>query len=199
MRSSFFLFQSHLDLAHQYFSRLVQAGDIVIDATCGKGRDTLQLCKLALKFDQGQVFAFDVLQEALNATKELLDNEGFNLLQDQIYLEKRCHSSFPSQIQPNQVKLIVYNLGYLPGANKDQTTRVETTLKSIYQAMPLITPGGVISITCYPGHTEGAKEQEALIEFTQKLAPQEWSCCHHRLLNRQASPTLILMQKCLSN
>ena len=45
MHSSFSLFRSHLDLAHQYFESLLNIGDFVIDATCGNGHDTLALAR----------------------------------------------------------------------------------------------------------------------------------------------------------
>ena len=54
-------FQSHLDLAHTYWKSLVQAGDTVIDATCGNGQDTLFLAKLCLNDQQGLLYAIDIL------------------------------------------------------------------------------------------------------------------------------------------
>ena len=56
-------------------------------------------------------------------------------------------------------KLIVYNLGYLPGSDKLLTTKTSSTLLSVEKALSLIAPNGAISITCYPGHEEGKKEE----------------------------------------
>ncbi len=51
-----------------------EAGGCYIDATMGKGNDTLFLCELAR--ENGKVLAFDIQQEALDATRELLRTHG---------------------------------------------------------------------------------------------------------------------------
>ena len=81
---------------------------------------------------------------------------------DKIKLIHSSHTTFPEEIKSGTVRLIVYNLGYLPGSDKALTTKVETTLESINHAQRLIMEGGVISVTCYPGHPEGKKEEEEL-------------------------------------
>ncbi|MEM1282290.1 MAG: class I SAM-dependent methyltransferase [Chlamydiota bacterium] len=190
MRNRFTLFQSHLDLAHQYWSRLITVGDRVIDATCGNGHDTVFLASLGAK-----VISIDVQQEAINQAIERAQNEGVDQF---VTFVNGCHSEFPEEVENSSVKLIVYNLGYLPGGDKEITTQVMTTQTSIQHAMELISPGGMISITCYPGHQEGQREEEELLNFFQILNPQDWSCCQHRWVNRKQSPSLILLQKNLN-
>ena len=195
MRSFFPLFQSHLDLSHAYWSQSIQPGDTVIDATCGNGYDTLQLCQLVLTADKGKVYAFDNQYLAISSTQNYLKAHLPLELQQRVEFHHQCHSIFPYAITPQSIKLIVYNLGYLPGSNKEQTTQTATTLQSLSHAEKLLQPGGMISITCYPGHPEGAREQEALLAYASRLSPKEWSCCHHIWVNRQQAPTLILIQK----
>lgn len=195
MRPFFSLFQSHLDLAHRYWSSLIQKGDIVIDATCGHGRDTEKLCQLALGPDRGAVYAFDIQKAAIDSSIHYLHSRLPSAFHSRLHFEQRCHSSFPSHLALKSVRLIVYNLGYLPKGNKSYTTQVTTTLQSIHQAQALLIPGGALSITCYPGHAEGAQEQEAILTYFSSLSPQEWSCCHHAWLNRRQSPQLLLIQK----
>lgn len=197
MRSSFPLFQSHLDLAHCYWSQIVKLGDIVIDATCGNGYDTLKLCELALSKDKGKVFSIDIQEEALRTATEQIHLHLRDELKDRLIFGKRCHSSFPDEIQPLSVKLIVYNLGYLPGGDKTKTTEISTTLRSLQEAQKLIQPGGAISVTCYCGHEEGAKEQEGILTYLTELQPKEWNCCQHLWLNRQKAPSLLLIQKAI--
>ncbi len=187
MRKTFTLFQSHLDLAHRYWSELLSVGDHVIDATCGNGRDTVILATLGAK-----TYSIDIQQNALNEAKLKVESKGIAQL---VTFIKGCHSKFPEEIESHSVKLIVYNLGYLPGGNKDVTTQVTTTLKSLEHALDLLVAGGMISITCYPGHEEGKREEEQLLYFCQNLSPREWSCCHHRWINRKLSPSLIILQK----
>lgn len=195
MKQVFSLFQSHLDLAHGYWSKLVQIGDTVIDATCGKGFDTLKLCQLALSTDKGKVYAIDNQFEAIKLTQDFLNHSLPEKLRMRIKFQQRCHSSFPDDLEALSVKLIVYNLGYLPGGDKSKTTLSSTTLQSLHQAQSLLQPGGVISVTCYPGHFEGALEQEAILAFIANLSSKEWNCCHHTWLNRSQAPTLLLIQK----
>jgi hypothetical protein len=189
------LFHSHIDLAHKHWKSLVKPGDTVIDATCGNGHDTLVLAQITLTNDSGQLFALDLQQEAIDASKQMLLGRLGRDLFDKIHFVKGCHSRFPETISPSSVKLIAYNLGYLPGGDKTKTTQTETTLESIKNAQELIQDGGLISITCYPGHNEGKREEDHIIEFTTKLDPKKWSCCHHRWSNRTNAPSLLLIQK----
>lgn len=194
-RPQFPLFQTPLDLAHAYWKKHLKPGDTAIDATCGNGYDTLFLAKSILSSDHGgQVIAIDSQEEAINNTKLHIKAELPPQLHDKVHFYHQCHSSFP-HVAPASVALIVYNLGYLPKGNKSITTMCNTTLQSLNNAMLLIAPGGLISITCYPGHDEGKIEEEALLKFTADLSPQQWSCCHHRWTNRREAPSLILLQK----
>lgn len=195
MRKTFSLFQSHLDLAHAYWMRLIQPGDWVIDATCGNGQDTLVLCQLALTHPSGRVYAIDIQSKAIELTQFHLKQKLLPEMNDQVYYQLGCHSKFPESITEKSISVIAYNLGYLPGHKKDLTTQTDTTLQSLEQALLLVKPGGAISITCYPGHSEGAREQGAILDFVKKLSPADWNCCHHQWLNRQNSPSLLLLQK----
>lgn len=195
MRKQFPLFQSHLDLAHDYWTQLLIPGDIVIDATCGNGHDTLKLAQLILPTEHGTLYACDIQALAIETTRHYLLTHLSPQQFNHIEFVQGCHSQFPSSIQPASVKLIVYNLGYLPGGQKQLTTVVNTTLQSLSHAQTLLIPGGVISLTCYPGHPEGATEKEALLTYVSRLSPTEWSCCYHEWLNRRQAPGLLLIQK----
>lgn len=197
-RHSFPLFQSHLDLAHTYWQKIVAPSDCVIDATCGNGHDTLALAKLlaVCGTDGGCLIAMDLQESAIAATRVLL-NLHLPHLADRIQFYQQCHSSFPAWIQPASVKLIVYNLGYLPGSDKSLTTVSQTTEQSLLAALPLISAGGVISVTCYPGHPAGQLETERVRNFVATLDPRIWSCCFHQWTNRHSSPELLLLQRSL--
>lgn len=195
MRHNFPLFQSHLDFAHSFWSQIVKIGDIVIDATCGNGYDTLKLCQLALSLDKGKVYAIDIQEQAIESTRQYLASHLLDELKKHVIFQQACHSKFPEDILFESVKLIAYNLGYLPGGNKGMTTKGSSTLESLCQAQMLLQPGGVISMTCYPGHEEGKREYEEVLAYTSTLAPQTWSCSQHQWINRLNAPTLFLIQK----
>jgi Putative rRNA methylase len=199
MFSKFPLFQSHLDLAQHYWRAIVLTGDIVIDATCGNGHDTLTLAQLSLNAGNGIIYAIDLQESAIENTKKILAQHYSQEDLARIKFIQGCHANFPSEISPGSVKLIVYNLGYLPGGDKGKTTISELTLSSIKKAIDLICAGGCLSITCYPGHEEGAREENMILHFTKSLNPREWSCCHHNWTNRQHSPSLFFLQKKIKN
>lgn len=194
MRTEFPLFHSHLDLAHRYWSGLVQPGDVVVDATCGNGYDSLVLAQLALTEHSGQLHLIDIQAEALDATRARLNALPAIRLQ-RVLFHLQSHENFPAAITPHSVRLVVFNLGYLPGGDKGITTRVSTTLKSIQNALSLLQMGGCLCITAYPGHAEGAREETALMPLANSLPTQEWNVCHHRWLNRQDAPSLLLIQR----
>lgn len=195
-RPNFPLFQSHIDLAHAYWSSLVHPGDLVIDATCGNGHDTFILAQLVAS---GRLIAIDKQLSAIESTRERLAK---NLPEDvfkQIEFLHQSHDTFPQDIIPESVKLIVYNLGYLPGGNKSITTVESSTLASLRVAIDLISPGGAICMTCYPGHPEGKIEEQAVLAFASKLSSMHWSCCYHQWVNRKEAPGVLFIQKAILN
>lgn len=109
---------------------------------------------------------------------------------------EQCHSSFP-KVAPESIKLMVYNLGYLPKGDKSIITATETTLQSLKTALDLIQPGGAISITTYSGHSGGGEEEDAVLAFAKSLEPALWNPYLHTRLNRPNSPRLLLLQKAL--
>jgi SAM-dependent methyltransferase len=197
MRSFFPIFSSHIDLAHHYWKKIIHPGDTVIDATCGNGKDLLVLAKAAIIEDRGRVFGMDIQQEAIERSLSYIKEHLPESAIQRVYLVQRSHAEFPKECNRSSVKLIVYNLGYLPNGNKELTTTSSTTLVSVDNGLHLLENGGAMSITCYPGHPEGKKEEEALIAWLKTLNPKYYSVCHHRWLNRNDSPSLILIQKSL--
>lgn len=176
----------HLQLAHQIWKDLLTSEDIAIDATCGNGHDTLFLAKLQPK----KLYAIDIQQNAINLTRNRLGP-----LASSVHFLQMCHSTFPKEIENGSVKLIVYNLGYLPGGDKAFTTLSQTTLQSVNSALSLLSLGGILSITCYPGHFEGEREEDSLQNWASQLDASTWSVLHYRWLNRVKSPSLMLIQK----
>jgi hypothetical protein len=138
----------------------------------------------------------DVQATAIDNTRALLKSHLAASALNRVHFLHESHAQFPSSIAPGSIKLIVYNFGYLPGGDKTLTTRVETSLESVNNAQALLLPGGAISLTCYPGHEEGALEEKALLDYCSNLDPRQWSCCHHRWINRRRSPSFLFIQKC---
>ncbi|MES2198960.1 MAG: class I SAM-dependent methyltransferase [Chlamydiota bacterium] len=195
MQKTFPLFNTPIDLAHHFWESLLDEGDGVIDATCGNGKDSLTLSRYLQEKKDTSLLCFDIQEKAIETTKNLILEENPNFFPFvQFQLGSHEHLFLPKS---QKLKLVVYNLGYLPGGDKSLTTQVSSTLSSVQKALELLTSGGVISLTCYPGHKEGAKEEKELIEFSASLDPKKWSSTTFSWNNRNASPSLIFIQKAL--
>lgn len=182
---------SHLDIAHMFWQNIVNPGDTVLDATAGNGHDSFFLASIALQDPKGKLIAFDIQKTALEHTKARLKE----FPQEQIALYEMCHSRMNEVAASCSVKLIAFNLGYLPGGDKSVTTLVSSTLAAITAALNLAAPGGLISITCYPGHSEGLVEENAILPLCQSLDPKQWTISSHTFMNRTRHPHLILLQR----
>lgn len=196
-RSLFPLFSSSLECAHHYWKQLVQPGNWAIDATCGNGRDTLLLATILKELGGGfGVISIDIQETALHNAK-LLTAQSPSLV-PHIHFFLQSHEQFPSLAYEHPISLIVYNLGYLPGGDKKKTTFTSTTIASLLQAKDLLAPGGAISITCYPGHEEGKKEEESLVRLLSQFPQNQWHITHHLAVNRELAPSLLLLQKTIA-
>ena len=85
-----------LSVVHDVLRRQVREGDFCIDATAGKGRDTALLCRLT--GENGRVLAFDVQEDAVRQTRELLAKEH---LSAEVYLDS--HANMAHYAEPEMV------------------------------------------------------------------------------------------------
>lgn len=135
-------------------------GDVAIDGTAGRGRDTLLLAGLVGA--GGRVHAFDVQAEAMDATRALLAEAG---LLDRCTLHHRCHAEMTAAVPARdhgRVGAAIFNLGYLPGGDHSLTTSAGTTLTALRSAVEMLRPGGMLVCACYTGHPGGEEEAESV-------------------------------------
>lgn len=182
--------QGAVALSHFWLARVLEPGDRAIDATCGNGHDTIFLAELV--GETGRVWAFDIQPAAIAATRQRLQEAG---LADRVELVQAGHQGLLEYVKA-PVKAIVFNLGYLPGSDKQIITRKETTLAALEQAAVLLAPGGVITIAIYTGHAGGWEEAGAVEAWAAALPAAAYNVWVQRLLNRaETAPYLILVQK----
>lgn len=167
----------HISLAQSYWRAHLRPNDFALDMTCGNGHDTRFLSEC---LPQGLIYAFDIQEQAIQNTRAVVG--------ERVKIFHRSHDDLPPL--PSPPRLIVYNLGYLPGGDKSIVTRAETTVRSLDKCLKLLAVDGAISITCYPGHDEGCLEEAAVLEWAKNL-PQKWSVCFHQWLNRERAPSLL--------
>ena len=150
-------------LAADYVRRTVRPGDTVVDATMGNGQDTLFLCGLV--GETGRVFAFDVQPEAVERTRARLDEAG---ALPRATLLLAGHETMAQHV-PGGVQAVMFNLGWLPGAQHAVTTLERTTLPAVEAACSLLCPGGIVSMCVYPGHEDSLAITQAIAALPVKL------------------------------
>ena len=164
------------DLAHLLIKSSINESSTVVDATMGNGFDTLFLSKISKI-----VYSFDIQEDALENTFSLLNLN--NIHNCKLILDS--HERILNYIK--DFSLVVFNLGYLPKGNKNITTKSKTTLKTIKSLLEH-NPKLTLVITCYPGHLEGKKESDLLLEFLKKTT---YSITLTYLLNKESAPFII--------
>ena len=174
------MFSPHLSLAKELWGNFLTPQDLAIDATCGNGHDTLFLFGLC------SVIGLDIQEKAVQETKKRFESQGKTC-----DIRLFCHSKIDELALHKAPKLIVYNLGYLPGSDKKVTTKTETSLLSAQKSLKILAPDGALSITCYPGHQEGALEESCLLQWAQELDSKKFLVRYTCWPNRSKSPTLL--------
>ena len=157
---------------HQTLSQHIKANWTVVDATLGNGHDALFLLE-QLK-GSGQLIGFDIQDVAIKKSEERLQTTNYN----NYTLIESCHSNLQSCLADQEIfeiNLITYNFGYLPGGDHEVTTRAETSVNSLQQAIKLLAPGGVISLMLYPGHPEGKIEAEVIEDYINSDHQLNWT------------------------
>lgn len=175
------------DWVHQIVAPYIKEGDLCIDATAGKGKDTLFLCERV--GEKGQVLAFDIQKEAIRYTEERLEKAGLLHLASCIC---RGHEHMAEYALPETVSLILFNLGYLPGGDHKLATRADTTIRAATQGLSLLKKGGLMSICIYSGGDSGFSEKEAVLAWAKELPAGEYDVIGSPFLNKPNNPPLPL-------
>jgi len=179
-------FRSARFWAKEMIENAVFSGACVIDATMGNGHDTAWLCELVGK--SGKVYAFDVQQEAVERTAERLEQAGFRQRAELFCLG---HEHMAEVIH-QQADAIVFNLGWLPGAEHGVTTQTSTTLLAVEAALSLLKEEAIMTICIYPGHEEGTKELHALLDWAAKLDDRRYDAMIKCYVNQPNDPPRML-------
>ena len=185
-----FVLRNARHLAADYMLRTVREGDTVVDATMGNGKDTLFLAELV--GESGRVHAFDVQAEAVERTRQRVEEAGYA---PRVSLHLAGHETMKQHV-PSGVQAIMFNLGWLPGAGHAVTTLTDTTLAAAQAACDLIAPGGIVTICVYPGHDEGKRELAVLDQWAASLSVRKYNVLRHHFVNAALyTPQLFLIQK----
>lgn len=188
--------------SHRLVCEVLQPGDCAVDLTAGKGRDTLVLAQAVTP--TGTVVAFDLQTTAIEQTADFLRQQGCQPTRwpaqhrlpetPGIYLVTGCHSAL-GQVVQGPVRVIMANLGYLPGGDHHLVTRPATTIAALEVSLGLLQGGGRLAVTVYPAHCGGAAEAQAIDAFFAALPQDQWRVFQLRVVNRAANPYLLVAEK----
>lgn len=152
-------------LAHDLITEVLHPGDTAVDATAGNGYDTLFLANLV--GNEGQVHAFDIQEAALTSTRQRLDSEA---CQTPVSYHLCSHALMSEKV--TSASAVTFNLGYLPGTDQKVITQASSTLQALAASLEILTPGGILTCICYPGHPGGLEEAEAVLAWAEGQTQQ---------------------------
>lgn len=191
------LITKNTDTAMYVTLAYVSEGDFVIDATCGNGYDTAALSEAV--GERGLVISFDIQQRAIDNARRMMEKDGRRnviLIKDSFESMGEVIGNFTGK----RPSAIVFNLGYLPHGDKSVTTNVKATMRGVAEALEIIKTNGIVTVTMYPGHEEGRREKQALLEAAKKLPADRYHALHSVVLNgerrsRKSPPEILFITK----
>jgi len=181
--------------AQSILSTRLQAGDTVVDATAGNGHDTLFLAGKVLP--GGHVYALDVQEQAITATRQRLVEAGID--EAAYTLVHAGHETLGSRLPEalkGQVRAFMFNLGYLPGGSKSLITVLDSTMAALAQAVDWLAQDGVLTVIAYPGHDGGREEGAAVEQWMASLSTNEYEVQKIAFLNfRPTTPYCMVVRR----
>lgn len=178
-----------IPFAHELLEESVGRGEIVIDATCGNGNDTLFLSKLVGA--EGTVYAFDIQKQAIKTTQKLLQDEK----RKNVKLIHDSHEHIDQYVPTNAVQHVggaIFNLGYLPRSDKQIITKSDSTIAAIETLLRYIRIGARIVIVVYHGHDGGKEEKNAVLQFVRELDQTFYTVITYQFINQRNNPPFVV-------
>ncbi|MFZ5591620.1 MAG: class I SAM-dependent methyltransferase [Bacillota bacterium] len=159
---------SAVQWARLFVSGALYPGAVAIDATAGNGQDTVFLARLV--GESGLVYAFDLQEQAIRNTAERLTAAGLASRVKLLHADHARLQEFVSQ----PVQAVMFNLGYLPGGDRNIVTRPQTTGEALEQALALLAPGGRMSVVVYTGHRGAGGEARLVAAILAGLEQKQY-------------------------
>ncbi len=175
-----------LEITHQVLRRHIQAGDLCIDATAGRGFDTALLCELTGA--TGTVLAFDIQPDAIASTKALLDANGYKA---EVHLDS--HANLRQYAEDGTVSAIVFNFGWLPKGSHEIFTHADSSIAALNASLALLKVGGLLSLCIYYGGANGYTERDALLDYIAALDSRYYTVLQCQFPNRTGDPPFAVL------
>ena len=174
-------------IAHQYLQSVLQAGDLAIDATAGNGHDSA-FCAECIQ-PGGQLHYIDCQAKAIVATGQRL--KRMKTLKCKFIPHLGDHAEVLASLQAGKAgkaKAIIFNLGYLPGSDKNIQTQPHSTQRALNAAQQLLHPDGLLLVTAYRGHPGGQEEADCVTNWMQEAIKTGGRAHDHYPQNTRAMP-----------
>ena len=152
-----------LGVSHRFIKQHLPQNGFAIDATAGNGGDTLMLCETV--GHAGRVLAFDIQSQAVENTRKLLAENGWE--NGQVVLDS--HAAMDQYAAAESADCVVFNFGWLPGGDHNVFTRKESSLAAIEKGLACLKAGGIMSLCIYYGRNNGYEERDAILEYVRNL------------------------------
>ena len=159
-----------VSLTHDFLRQNLLPGGFFVDATCGNGGDTEFLCRLA--GPGGRVLALDLQQQAVDNTNARLAAAGLSDIGRAVQAD---HANLAQLVEAGSADGVVFNFGYLPGADHSLFTTPKSSLPAVEAALAALRPGGILAACLYSGGPNGDGEKNALLEFFRALPIREYT------------------------
>ncbi|MBU5212639.1 class I SAM-dependent methyltransferase [Heyndrickxia sp. FSL K6-6286] len=179
-----------IDFAHSLLKESVTKKEIVVDATVGNGYDTEFLANLV--GPEGRVFGFDIQKMAIEQAKRYLAEKTCT---ENIVLINKGHETLKDSIPEQyhgQVAGAIFNLGYLPGGDKQIITHGNTTINALKQLLEIMKPGALIVLVIYHGHPGGEIERDQVLNFVQTIDQKKAHVLQYQFINQINQPPFVI-------
>lgn len=182
---------------HEIIKATARKEGFYIDATMGKGNDTLLLCQLAGAC--GHVLAFDIQKDALSFTKKRLEAAGYlppevdektNIEDSRIRLLQVGHEHMDQYAKEETADVICFNFGYLPGGDHAVATKAVTSIEAIEKGLKILKHGGLMSLCIYSGGDTGFEEKERILGYLKTIPQREYTVIANEYYNHENNPPM---------
>jgi hypothetical protein len=185
---------SLVNTAHDLIREILHPGDIAIDATVGNGHDTVFLAEQV--GSSGHVYGFDIQQAAIHSTREKFQQTQ---LPHCLTLIHSSHVDMDDKIPAHlhgKIRVIMFNLGYLPGGDKSVITLTDSTLAALIIASRILAVQGIITLLAYPGHQGGDIETDRVRCWCEQLSTEQFEVnTIYSTERKDSAPRLFVIRK----
>lgn len=172
-----------VEFSHSLLRKHITKEDVVIDMTVGNGVDTLYLVGISR-----YVYGFDIQKEACGMAGKLLTGYiNYEIIND-------SHYNFDKYIT-EEISGAIFNLGYLPGGNKEIHTNANVVLKTLEKLIYSLKKNGICIIVFYPGHESGLEEAKLLGTYLSNLNQREFDVLKYEFINQINNPPFLIALK----